>query len=1014
MKRRAVVARIGLGVAVLAALAMWLLRCRDATPGATAPADLAARGAAITANRAGAVDPRGLPRGSISGAIRDPAGAPVPGARVCAAPMSPGLPDEVSEPVCVASDARGGYRIAALVAAEYTVHASARSFYPAVFAEAGPHARRRQFPLAAGEARTGVDLVLHRGGTEVTGVVLDLTGGPIARARVRALTEAGWGVPVETDEQGRFTLWLGRGYATLHAHADGYAHATVRGQPSHRFEIRLTPASSLAGRVIDAATRVPVAGAKVTLEASASSEADPESEVTDAQGAFRFTRLTPGRYRATAVTEHGYGRSAGSTLVGLAQHVDGMEIELFPARRVAGRIVTATGEPCPHGRVTLRDRAHDRTVVARGGPDGQLVLDGVRPGSYDVAVDCDGHRARERYDAIAVGDADVTGRVWEVDAGARIRGKVTLRSGAPVDAVELFAQHIDAAPRDGAAWAGAHSGPDGSYELSGLAAGTHRITLTTERGVAPPDGYLVAVAAAATVERDLVLDDGGTLVGSVVDATGAPVANVRISIEAAGRIAILPDVWSDTGGRFTIEALAPGDYRIGALSARGELLQAPGTASAGGGGGDDDDRDDSSGGEDSDDGDSDDSDARVGLTVTVRAGQTTTARLVVEAARGAIRGRVLDATGAPVADAYVAHALEYEGGGTLHAQVARTRGDWWGDDRTVLTSTDGRFTIDALQAGSYTLRAYRRGGGEAIAEHVAVGATVTLQIRPTASIEGIARAAAGPPPEELTVALRDRAIGFERTETFFRTGGRFEVRDLPAGRFTLTVDGDDGRGTLALALAEGEAKTGVAVMLERLVTVTGRLVAHPGRRPLPRQYVLVSREGELDPSLFSQLEVSGQNVSDGEGRFALHRVPVGRIMLTVFRKEMENEDPGLFRAVRTVAGTGTVDIGDIVVVRSRLSPGQDSGDLGLRIAEPPAVVPPEQHELRIAAIAPTGPAARTGLQVGDVITSCDGIDVTGANAEYWPMLSEAPPGTRLVLGTKRGTTATIVLAPPAP
>jgi hypothetical protein len=58
---------------------------------------------------------------------------------------------------------------------------------------------------------------------------------------------------------------------------------------------------------------------------------DGETVFSDAQGKFRASRLTPGRYVAVAKTERGYGRTAGSTLVGLGQHVDKVEVKLFPA-----------------------------------------------------------------------------------------------------------------------------------------------------------------------------------------------------------------------------------------------------------------------------------------------------------------------------------------------------------------------------------------------------------------------------------------------------------------------------------------------------------------------------------------------------------------------------------------------------------------------------------------------------------------------------------------------------------
>ena len=47
-----------------------------------------------------------------------------------------------------------------------------------------------------------------------------------------------------------------------------------------------------------------------------------------------------------------------------------------------------------------------------------------------------------------------------------------------------------------------------------------------------------------------------------------------------------------------------------------------------------------------------------------------------------------------------------------------------------------------------------------------------------------------------------------------------------------------------------------------------------------------------------------------------------------------------------------------------------------------------------------------------MLTSVDGVDITGGNAQLFYTLIRAAPGTRLALGTQRGITATVVLAAP--
>jgi len=785
--------RVAIAVAVAltsAVLVFWIVRRGGADRSAI---DYRAPGTppAIAARQA--PDPRTQPRGSIRGAIRDEAGAPIAHARVCADASSPELPDALTrDPVCSDSDSQGRYQLANLVAADYSVEAAAPRFRPAEFhPQAGSDGIR--FPLAAGEARTGADLVLIHGGVEITGVVQDVTGGPVAHAQVRATSRGLPGATIVADDRGEFSLWVPPVLVEVTASANGYAPNTERGRAPGRFEIALTPTSSLAGKVVDAATEQPVEGARVAVLADAAFDGERVVDITDAEGKFRVEQLTPGRFMATALTAHGYGRSEGSTLIGLGQHVDGVVIKLFPSHRVAGKVVIATTrEVGPDCQVELRDLARDRVLHARAEHDGQQVLDGAQPGTYAVAIYCQRYRTRDHYDPVEVSGHDVTGLVWEVDAGSVIRGKVVTRSGEPVEGAYVRAENTTSRARP--RFRGDFSREDGGYELPALAPGTYRIAVQSTRGISPDEGYPATLAAGATVERDLVLDEAGAVTGTVVDETGAPVPGIQIVLiappGAAGPTGLAMTmrmgdaIRTDTRGAFAIESVRPGDYRIHAQRTAGEPLRRRDAA------------------EDA-----------PGEKATVRAGQTATVHLVVAAPRGAIRGTVVDGAGAPVSDAWISAVRESAIADAAAPSIARTRESWWSGGRPALTSANGEFTVTGLSPAWYTLLAYRKGGGETAAEHVAVGATVRLQIKPTGSIEGTARLAAAT-PQDLKVTVRDAKTGFARAETFYMTRGQFTVTDLPAGHFMVTAEGDGASKTLEIDLHEAEAKAGLDLALE--------------------------------------------------------------------------------------------------------------------------------------------------------------------------------------------------------
>lgn len=88
------------------------------------------------------------------------------------------------------------------------------------------------------------------------------------------------------------------------------------------------------------------------------------------------------------------------------------------------------------------------------------------------------------------------------------------------------------------------------------------------------------------------------------------------------------------------------------------------------------------------------------------------------------------------------------------------------------------------------------------------------------------------------------------------------------------------------------------------------------------------------------------------------------------------------------------------------------GELGLNFVQQPRDTPPEKRERKVSFIDPAGPAAKTELKIGDVITTVDGLEVNGVNADRYGTLVRAAPGTKLVFGLQRGATVAVVLAAP--
>ena len=982
MKRVAIV--VGLGLVVLA-IVLWRMRGdASSSPERTGSRPTTTAKPVRATQPQARPDPTKLARASIAGTVTDDKQVPIANARVCASGKSNDLdPELLRDLACVSADSSGHYKLASLLPATYLVSAAAKPFRPDVHHPQGDP-KKTNVRLAAGQHLTGVDIALRPGGVELTGVVSDLTGGPIEKARVTARgnrwTASSASVTTETAADGTFSLWVAPGNAGVLASAEGYTDDWEWTYAPGKLELQLTPESSLTGTVVDAASGEPVGGARVSVDSSEWSEA---GTFTDANGVFRVARLTPGRYVAVARTDRGYGRSEGSTLVGLGQSVDGVVVKLHPAARIEGTVViSTTKQPCEAPEVSLADGPKRRWTSVRSDPDGRVWAEGVLPGKYTVDVECDGYRAKDKYDAIVVADKDVTGLVWEVDPGAKVTGRVLAKAGTPVEGAFVSARTVGGEARKKGGWGNDRSLPDGTYSLDGLPPGAYKLEVSSDKAVAPKDGFKVEVVAGATVQQDLVLEETGAIKGLVVDSEGKPVPGIRANARALSG----SRRWGDGEGRtdetgaFTVDGLRPGDYRVVAQRSWSASLRKPGTTD----------------------------DAEQGERVTVRANQVANVRIVVESQTGVIEGTVTDSTGSPVGDAFISAARESDAAGAQKTGVNQTRWTW--DEKPVVTNTDGTFTLSKLSPGTYTVRAYRKGGGEAVAEHVAIGGTATLQIKPTGAIAGTVRTASGP-PEEMSITLRDLVTGFTRRESFFRTDGRFSLSDLPKGKFQLTAAAEAGQAQLDIALGEGEHQSNVAVELVSLVSITGRIVEHGTTKPVAT--IRMMAQPAMGGGGFSfSMSDEREFITDERGRFTIKNVPRGKLMLRGMPRDWNDSDYTPLLLVREVRGDGTIDLGDLPIYRKRVKANDPVGKLGIRFAESPPDQPPDQRVLAVSWIDPAGPAAKTELKVGDVVTSVDGVDMTGAGSLSFGALTRAAPGTKLALGLQRGTTITVVLAVP--
>lgn len=775
-----------------------------------------------------------LPVAGLTGTVRDLEGAPLAGAYVCAWPLTPSwAPTERSPPVCVEAGPDGFYALMGLPPTLQAIHASAPRHRPARL--------EPDLSLRPGERRAGVDLALAPGGVQVTGVVQDLSGGVVEGAWVASGDGRGPGTAAtRSDAAGRFVLWVRPGFAMLTGQAEGYADASDHGSaPGQGFVLVLTPESVLIGQVVAADTRAPLVGARVTAIGDPSEGGLSELRVayTDSAGRFRLAPLQPGRYKPTAQAQGRHGEAERSVHVGLGETSDMLTIVAHPVATASGRIaVEGSSGGCPRGEVYLNSRTGVQTLVEATDSTGAVMFPAVRPGTYEVQVVCPGYVVPGNFPPVTVAQAPVTGLVWSVATGRAIRGTVVDAHGRGVAGLSVMAQFSDPMPTAQSNGFGVDEATDaaGRFEVQGLLPGQYLLHVHGE-GLHVP---LPPVSAVLTAARDVedvqfTLPAQGGLHGVVVDERGDPVARVQVMIH--GPDGMVTGTMTAGDGAFLMAGLPPGDYRLQAqLSGVASMPQgAP---------------------------EPDEVQARV-----VEDGSTEV-RLVVDGADETIRGRVLHADGSPVTDAFVRAVREQPG------MDARLDLRWGGLEQPVLTDADGNFTLTGLRAGAHALRAYRRGGGEAIVEHVLAGATTNLTITPTAEIAGTLVGAA---PDELAVYIIDNTTMIQRLEEFYRTAGRWGFEALPPGTYDLFFESADGAAKHTVTLRADEQRTDLRVTLASPGSVRGRVVAAGTDAPVEGLRVQASPlEGRTRFSV-----ASPEVISDADGRFEIATVRAGPVHL---------------------------------------------------------------------------------------------------------------------------------------
>lgn len=487
---------------------------------------------------------------------------------------------------------------------------------------------------------------------------------------------------------------------------------------------------------------------------------------------------------------------------------------------------------------------------------------------------------------------------------------------------------------------------DGSFVLAPAVTGNFVLAAITAPGFlpyAPQVGFSAARLALAHGHPvhgiTLLLYPAVDYDGIVVDARGAPVADVRVRLLGSPGEQVmenLPEWKTGRDGRFTFQA----DDHAVLEASRGALR---GWAQI-------------------------DRSVRIMKQLTIHLGHP-------PPNNATISGRVRDAGGAPLADAVVraAPSAYYS---TAPAAVATT-------------GPDGRFTLAGVARAAYDVSADAADHLRGVRTNVTGGSRdVELALEAGLSLAGQVVDRRGEPVPSFTLLVQRRA-GLARapfaTVSVIDPQGRFDVR-VAQGDYDLIVTAPDQARTAVQAAA---GASDVRIVVGSGATLRGTVISRDDRMPIADAFV-GPETADDSPNPRTALPVTSTRV---DGTFELTGIAAGRLAIRVHAHGYAPKIEDLPEA------SDGAEIGPITIELTRrdLSPARDPDLSGIGVH-----VIFEGDALRIVAVLPSSGAVDAGLDAGDLIVSVDDLPVATLGVDGAVARLRGPSGTSVSLMVRRG------------
>ncbi len=438
---------------------------------------------------------------------------------------------------------------------------------------------------------------------DISGIVIDKVGNPIEGAKVQvlfyswddislqrfeSLPDAG-PLEYETKEDGRFGFEYeeGKRYFLVAEKEDYITVQENMGGPKQDIVLTLVLGGAIEGQVVDGATGVPLEcfrivcseetiGGGVTFAVFKKKEVDiylstNGKEFNDPEGKFGISGLSGGKYVVTSLAE-GYAQSSkGGIHVEVEKTTAGVLIKQQPAGGIRGHVVDAIGKPIEGANIVQKNPIQStlfgeigmprRRILSTADDEGEFDIGGLPPGTFTLQARHQGYCPAEQKVKVSQGDITENVEFQLVQGGVISRVVLAKVDSLPIAGATVKASTATSFLLTVPGGEEAKTDQNGLFDIINLEPGTYSLTVTADEFAEKTIEDLALGENEALTNLIIELSQGGSLVGTVSDLAGKPLAKwMIVAVGSSGQ----KMGQTDEQGKYAITNMKEGVYMAGA------------------------------------------------------------------------------------------------------------------------------------------------------------------------------------------------------------------------------------------------------------------------------------------------------------------------------------------------------------------------------------------------------------------------------------------------------------------